>query len=112
MKEIFNKKCVVIPIDEPSPIAYMNVYEEGDIWVKKKGCEGCKNIEKCCGNCPLLTKDGCLLHLQSGKMKPYKCIVYPTPDMAHSWCQIEFECVKGSNKGKLRRLKDERGKLL
>lgn len=112
MDELLKKKCVIIPVDEPSPVAYLNVYEEGDIWVKIKGCEGCKNIKKCCGNCPLLTPNGCFLHLQGKNMKPYNCIVNPTLDMAHGWCQLEFKCVKGSNKGKIRRIRDEKGKLI
>ena len=47
------EKLVLCSIDDPSPILYMNIYEEGDVWVKSKGCEGCENNRKCCGDCPM-----------------------------------------------------------
>jgi len=38
-------------IENPSPIAYCNVYEIGDIWVKIQGCDQCSEkgkIRKVC----------------------------------------------------------------
>jgi len=43
----------VIPVDDPSPVAFEDVYDDGDRWEKLVGCEGCPEIDRCCGNCPL-----------------------------------------------------------
>ena len=103
------KMCAVIPIDDPSPIAYINVYEEGDIWVKIKGCEECslENRKKCCGNCVLFTSLGCLAHLEGkGHKKTFYCMIKPTPEICQKFCELEFKCIKGSKLGKIRRVKD------
>ena len=34
-------KAVICSLDDPTPVAYANVYENGDIWVKIQGCEAC-----------------------------------------------------------------------
>jgi len=105
-----NRMCAVIPWNSPSPIAFINVFEPGDIWIKINSCEGCKEIEKCCGDCPILSSNGCAFHTSKRNRystnKPYQCVVKPTPDQGHSYCQLEFECIKGSKKGKIRRMSD------
>ena len=106
---ITNKRTVLVEMDNPNPIAYFNVYEEGDIWVKTQGCEACslENRRKCCGNCPMFSEQGCFFHLQKdGDNKPYRCVVRPEPDICLSWCALEFECIQGSKKGFIRRIKD------
>lgn len=96
---------VVCSIDKPEPLAYLDVFEVGDEWVKFKGCDGCENIKICCGNCKLLYEKGCALHNEA-RGKPYFCVIFPTPDTNLKWCQLEFKCIKGSNEGKIKRVKD------
>lgn len=112
MEKITSKKCVVIPIDDPAPVAYLNVYEEGDIWVKIRGCDECPLEDRlyCCGNCSMLLKDTgeCRLHLEENRTdKPIYCIMKPFPDNAKGRCVLEFKCIHGKNKGKIRRLRDK-----
>lgn len=107
--EITKEKAAVCLINEPSPIAFLNVYEEGDVWIKIQGCESCpvENRKKCCGNCPMVCEKGCYWHLvEGGSSKPFFCVVRPTPDTCLSWCYLEFKCIKGSKEGKIRRVKD------
>ena len=107
------KTEVIINVNEPTPIAYLNLYEKDDRWEKIKSCEGCPNIDQCCGDCPMLSSKGCFFHLEKNTYshKPFKCIVAPMPNIAISWCQLEYKCVKGKNKDKIRRLKDKRDVL-
>lgn len=106
---ICNKKISVLCfVDSPVPLAYFNVYEEGDIWVKIKGCEGCINTSRCCGKCPMLSEKGCFLHLDNMLNKPYRCVVKPEPQVCIIWCQLEFQCVKGPKKGVIRRVSDRK----
>ena len=103
-------KLVLCTIDNPSPIMYFNIYEEGDIWEKIKGCEGCKNNKICCGSCPMSTDLGCYYQLGVNKKtsrKPFYCVFFPTPDQTLSWCQLEYKCIKGKNKGKIRKIKEK-----
>ena len=104
------KTLAIVDIYDPIVVGYENLYEEGDRWEKIKGCDGCENIKQCCGNCQLLFEKGCLLHVEPRvfSTKPLKCIIYPLPIVTHSWCQLEFKCVKGSMKGKIRRVRDPR----
>lgn len=100
---------VVMMVDSPSPIAFLDVYEDGDKWVKVVGCEGCEEIGRCCGSCPLLVPGkGCLLHLEAptASRKPYHCIVRPAPDTNWKWCQQEWLCVRGEHKGQIRRIRE------
>ena len=103
------ERAVLCSMKQPIPIAYFNIYERGDVWVKVKDCDGCswENRQKCCGNCPLLTKAGCIPHLE-GIKKPFNCIIIPAPDVCHGWCQIEFECIEGKYKGKIRKVSEPR----
>lgn len=102
------EKAVVCLVNDPIPIAYLNVYEKGDIWIKIKGCDNCsyKNMKKCCGNCPMLTEKGCFYHLEEGKFssKPYNCVISPLPNTVHSYCQLEFKCISGSKKEQIRKI--------
>lgn len=105
---IKEKICAIIPWNNPSPVGFMNVFEEGDIWVKVKGCEECPDESKaiCCINCPSFTGSGCGYH-EGGAYstnKPYQCVVKPTPDQGKSHCILEYLCVKGKYKGKIRHL--------
>lgn len=112
---ITREKAIVCAVDSPTPIAYLNVYEEGDIWVKIQGCEACtlEHRQKCCGNCPLFTEMGCYWQLKlkgseraRSSDKPWNCVVKPYPDSAMPFCALEYKCVKGSNLGKVRRVRD------
>lgn len=102
---------VVIPVNEPRPVAYLNVYEPGDKWVKTVGCEQCpvERRRRCCGNCPMASDDGCFWHLEKridGGNKPFHCIVNPRPSTCKKGCMLEFTCVRGSKKGLTRRVND------
>lgn len=107
---ISSEPAVVCPMDSPSPIAYLNIYENGDIWIKTKGCENCSwdNRKKCCGNCPMLTMRGCTYHLENIKSsrKPLHCVIEPPPSKCKSYCQLEFQCAKGSHKGQIRKVSE------
>ena len=91
------------------------MFEEGDIWVKVKGCEDCpkESKEMCCRNCPVFTGNGCHFH-ESGKYstnKPYQCIIKPIPSQGISYCQLAFLSVKGKYKGKTRHLSESLDEL-
>lgn len=105
------KTEVILAVDEPTPIAFLNLYEDGDRWEKIVGCEGCPSIKKCCGNCPMLTSKGCTYHLEERRHsnKPLNCVINPVPTITHSWCQLEYKCVEGSDKEKIRRVQDKNG---
>lgn len=112
--ELTDKTAVVISVDEPTVIAYLNVYEKGDVWIKIKGCESCGIEDRlyCCGNCVMLLKDTgeCRLHLGFNKReKPFHCVTDPPPNICHAWCSLEFKCIEGSRKGKIRRVSDRKG---
>ena len=107
---------VEISLDDPTPIAFRNVYEEGDKWIKVHGCETCpdKQRARCCGNCRSLTKSAkCRLHKTGLNHKPFFCIVWPTPepDKMFSPCEIVYKCVRGEHIGKFRHVSDKRGIL-
>lgn len=106
---IKSEKLVLCKLKEPVPIMYFNIFEEGDIWYKIKGCDNCASngFRNCCGNCPMSTEKGCFLHLRgSGCQKPFNCVIVPTPDKTYSHCSLEFECLKGTRKGTVRKLKE------
>lgn len=97
----------------PTTIAYFNVYEEGDIWVKIQGCDICpiESRKQCCGKCMLFSEHGCLLHLENnekGNKKPFQCLSIPSPDKNLEFCHLEFKCISGNNKGKIRKVCDPR----
>lgn len=112
MIDITKKRAVICNLDEPVPIAYLNIYEPGDIWVKSKGCESCsqENKAKCCNNCGMFSsKQGCTWHLDlplANSGKPWNCIVKPYPDAAMSFCSLEYRCMRGSHEGTIRRVCD------
>lgn len=114
VEQLTNKKMVIIPLDDPIPYAYTSLYEQGDIWIRIKGCEDCstENRKRCCGDCPMLTELGCQLHLEKGNKKPLHCIITPIPTQAKSYCKLEFKCVVGSNEGKIRRVCDKNGVIV
>jgi hypothetical protein len=107
-----NEKLFLCSIEDPTPIAFFNVFEEGDIWVKIKGCESCSDRGRklCCGECKMATSLGCLIHLEQyprGCRKPFSCITIPTPEKCMSYCSLEFKSVKGSKEGKIRKVRDK-----
>ena len=106
---ITNKKAVICDYESPTVLGYINLYEIGDAWIKIKGCEACENAGSCCGSCPLLLPSGkCPFHTRWGSGKPYRCVIQPSPENANSKCALEFECIQGTHKGKIRRVKDIR----
>lgn len=116
LNNLLEKQTVICSMEEPFAIAYTSLYEEGDIWVKIQGCEVCswESQQLCCGKCPLLSEAGCYLHLlkpNNSTNKPFGCIAHPHPAYCRSYCMLEFKCVKGSNKDKIRCVRDRRGVL-
>lgn len=110
MLMIPNRLLALVPLDNPSPVGYMNIYEQGDIWEKIKGCEECEN--NCCGNCPLSSDKGCYLHLiNKGQDKPFHCVVHPSPLKHKADCILEYKCVKGTQIGRIRKQRDPRNVL-
>jgi len=112
LPDIYNNKKLILCLEEdPSAIAYLNIFEEGDIWIKKKGCKDCptKSREQCCKNCSKYRIDGCEHHLDdsNGQEKPFICVIAPTPKSRIPYCQIEFECVKGKEKGTIIKINRE-----
>jgi hypothetical protein len=85
---------------DPSPIAFQNVYDEGDRLEKVQGCEVCPR--NCCGTCKLLVGNDCRCHLMNeGADKPFLCCVIPTP-VSKMDCALVWKFVKGPNTGKFR----------
>jgi len=103
--EITKGMAFVLRVDDPSPVAFINVYDEGDVWVKIQGCEKCPEAEriKCCGTCPCVLADGrCYWHAHNphghnGGMKPFHCIQNPLLTNCRSRCCIEYKCIEGPN---------------
>jgi len=107
--EYKNEKLVVCRTNEPSPIIYFNIFEEGDIWIKTKGCEDCslENRKKCCSSCPMFSDRGCFIHLKKGDNdKPYSCVINPNPGTTLAWCSLEFECIRGSRIGLIKKVNE------
>ena len=99
--------AAVIPVDDPSPIAFINVFEKGDVWVKTRECAQCGG---CCGNdCAMLLDNKCRLHMErrnDGTAKPFHCIIAPKPHTCKTYCTLEFTCIAGTNVGKVIRVRD------
>jgi hypothetical protein len=99
-----------LPIIHPRDavaLAFENVYELGDRWEKRVGCEGC--VTNCCNNCPAkLADNSCQIHRMNPENKELRCIVWPRPSLAFPGCQQVFECVRGSSEilGKFRHVGD------
>ncbi len=107
--EYKDKKLVILPEDDPSPIAYINLYDPGDVWLKIKGCLDCstKNRITCCGTCAMSLKDTgeCRLHMGNKKNeKPFYCVMRPLPITCLNWCSLEYKCISGLKKGKIRNI--------
>ena len=108
------QELVVIDIKEASPVAFINVYEDGDIWMKIVGCEACRmpSPARCCGRCPFATIDGCAWHAKNFSLgsvsdKSLGCIVLPRITKKRTdKCSLIYKCVRGSMKGKYRRIFD------
>lgn len=105
---------VVIDIKGQTPVGFIDVYEEGDEWVKIKGCEECPKEQriKCCGNCPCITPNGGCYWQESPEhqkapRKSLYCMITPAIDKFNSNCCLEYRSVKGSKIGKIRRVKDK-----
>ena len=107
-ENISKDELVICFYDKPEPIAYLNVFEEGDVWLKTKGCENCKNKSRRCSGCPLFIDDKCLYQIGNNLIqskKPYHCVVTPSPKDTYNWCEIEFKCISGKNKDKIKQVK-------
>ena len=98
----------IIDIDSQSSIGFRNVYEDGDEWIKIRGCDSCpeETRKKCCIKCPSLSGDGLCLEHYNQKGKPLYCVTNPTIKMCVKHCSLTYMCTKGSNLGKIRRVKD------
>jgi len=98
---------VIIDIKTQSAEGYIDAYEEGDEWIKIQGCEVCplETKKKCCHDCSSSLVNGdCGVH---EKGKPFNCIIAPSIKMCITHCSLEYKCIKGINKGKIRRVKDK-----
>lgn len=105
--QITKEIAVICKYDSPEPIAYLNVFEEGDVWIKIKGCENCKNKSRCCSGCPLLINEQCTYQLGNNAIqskKPYHCVVAPSPRDTYDWCNLEFKCTYGTNINKIKKI--------
>jgi hypothetical protein len=102
------KMAAVFEVDSPSPVAFMNVFDEGDVWLKFKDCSGCgeENQITCCGDCPFRLEAGCYVHIKIKGQKPFECCVQPAPHKTYSYCQLEFVCIEGPRKGTVRKMSE------
>ena len=102
----------IVSLEEATPIAFLDVYEKGDYWVKVQGCEKCSltRRKRCCGKCPMQTHDGkCSWQVGDGRSsKPFFCVIWPTPDQCKVGCAIVYKCEDGLHKGKFRHVNDRR----
>jgi len=99
----------LVPLDRPEVLGYANLFEEGDLWIKIKGCLDCPESSRqmCCRDCKAKYIYGCMFHLEGGTTnKPFECVVKPDPRQGLSYCHLEFLCVSGTRVGKIRRIKD------
>ncbi len=103
------RMLAVIPTNDPSPVAYLNVFEPGDCWVKIQGCDGCPpdSRHKCCPSCEMATDVACLVQ----EKKPLACIIFIDPRDCYCWCHQEFRCTAGLQAGQVRRVRDISGVL-
>lgn len=104
-----DKMLFLCGVKTPSTIAYLNVYEKGDVWVKIAGCDECpiESREICCKGCEMISDSGCLLHTTlyaRGSKKPFSCITIPSPEKHVPYCKLTFKSLSGSKNGKIRRV--------
>lgn len=99
-----DKTYVICSLDDPSPVAYMNLFEPGDVWEKIQGCSPCQVKDRCCRGCRIFVEDlGCAIHLSRDTLhKPFVCVTRPVPNQGMDGCTLTYLCVRGSKKGKLR----------
>jgi hypothetical protein len=105
---------VAVDLEGSIPVAFINLYEVGDVWMKVQGCEKCQMEApaRCCGRCPFATMDGCAFHFKGftvGRVssKPLSCVVTPTIERKRTEkCSLIYKCTQGSMKGKYRRVSD------
>ena len=112
---IGEKEFALCYLDDPVPAVFFNIFEKGDVWIKTQGCSACpiEQTKKCCGTCPMWTEKGCFFHLTpTSSNKPYNCVISPDPRTFMSICCIEFECLKGTRIGQIRRVQDPQGIFL
>ena len=107
------KFAAIISIEDPTPVGFINMFDIGDEWIKIKGCDSCPIEQRirCCGRCPCIMPNGdCYWqipeHVKSSR-KSFYCIITPLPTKMNSRCCIEYKCIKGPKKGKIRRVKDK-----
>jgi hypothetical protein len=87
----------------PSPIAFQNVYVDGDRWEKVQGCEACPPDDNCCpDSCGAKANDKCSIHMVNPGQKPHDCCMQPNPIKRMNKCRLVWKCAKGRNKGKYR----------
>jgi hypothetical protein len=116
-----DKILAVLPMADPSPVAFMNLYEPGDVWVKVQGCDACtvERSRACCGakpggqfHCPhVMVEGGCSLHAEHNSSKPMYCAIQPTPEKTKGHCALVYRCVSGKWISHERHLCDRRGVL-
>lgn len=107
--EFSDKEMAICLYDSPEPIAYINVFEKGDVWIKIKGCRDCKNKNMCCSGCPIFIDEKCLYQIGNNNVqskKPYHCVVAPSPKDTYDWCDMEFKCICGKYKDKIKKIKE------
>lgn len=112
IEKLLYQQTVICSMGDPVAVAYTSVYEEGDVWIKTVGCEGCpvESQEKCCAPCPIHLEKGCYFHLMKPNnmtKKPFGCVVNPEPVESRYYCQLEFKCIRGVNMGKIRCVRDK-----
>jgi hypothetical protein len=98
---------VILDVKDPTPIAYLDVYEDGDRWERIRGCDECPEEwrAKCCKGCmAYVPAVGCMMH--GTKTKPFVCVVVPAPSTCRRNCVLEFICTTGSKEGWARRVAD------
>jgi hypothetical protein len=111
-------QLALVDIAEATPVAFINVYEQGDIWMKVQGCEACQQEapSRCCGKCPFAMNEGCAWHFQKTGIvpaKPLNCVILPLILKKQKvGCNLIYRCVAGKHKGKLRRVQDHAGEFV
>jgi hypothetical protein len=92
----------IVKVTEPEIVGFANVYEPGDVWQKVRGCDGCSPT--CCPpGCKFLIDNKCVIHCHDhGTLKPFGCLVPPSPRGQDSNCRLVFEALAGSHVGKFR----------
>jgi len=107
------RPVAVVPLDDPAPIAWRDLYDEGDVWEKTRGCDECPEEwrAKCCKGCVAYVPEiGCAMHRP--RTKPFECILLPAPHKCRRNCVLEFVCIEGPKKGWVRKVTDSNDVLV